>query len=131
MNSTYGPPNTFGYLDGSIAIPQVRAALNVLVGDGQELAGFAESHQCVSGGAYLDPRSDTGEVVLAYCQYESDHCYRTTVHDRHDLREERELVVIGYADLFRAANWQISEFREPDQNGVEWIVRLILTPPVV
>ncbi|MGX1267995.1 hypothetical protein [Streptomyces phaeoluteigriseus] len=121
-NTVRASDSTSGCLPASADAPQVKAALRLLTDDGQPLAVFAPVGACVSGGAYLDPRRDTGEVVLAYCGEDG----KTT--NKHE-RDERELTTREYAGLFRAAGWSVNEYRENDQAGTERLARLILTPP--
>lgn len=123
-------PYSFGCNPESAAVPQVKAARNVLVRDGKRLAAFNDTHTCVSAGAYLDPRRSTGEVVLGYCSEDrQDHCGRATMWDSEELHAERERIINAYADLFRVADWTVQEFRERDRTGRERLARLILTPP--
>ncbi|MFF0698395.1 hypothetical protein ACFYU4_37895 [Streptomyces tendae] len=115
---------TAGCLLASADVPQVKAALRLLTHDGQPLAVFAANGACVSGGAYLDPRRATGEVVLAYCGEDS------TTTDEHE-RRDRELTNRAYVDLFATAGWSVTEYRDRDQAGVERLARLILAHPPV
>ncbi|MET7572033.1 hypothetical protein ABZT04_26540 [Streptomyces sp. NPDC005492] len=113
---------TSGCLPASTDDPQVKAALRLLAHDGQPLAVFAADGVCVSGGAYLDPRRSTGEVVLTFCGEDGT---TTDEHERHD----RELTIRAYADLFATAGWSVAEYPEQDAAGVKRLARLILTPP--
>jgi len=116
-------PYSLGCLPGSADVPQVKAALRLLTHDGQPLAAFNGTHHCVSAGAYLDPRRETGEVVLEFL---TEH--RPSA-GREELEAERVRVTLEYADLFRVAGWTVQEFRESDHTGRERLARLILTPP--
>ncbi|MFD5856129.1 hypothetical protein [Streptomyces chartreusis] len=121
LNSTSkAAPYSFGCLASSADVPQVKAAVRLLTHDGQPLAAFDERDRCLSAGAYLDPRRETGEVVLEFCR---EHRPATV-----DVAEE-ERTVTEYADLFRVAGWTVQEFRERDHTGRERLARLILTPP--
>ncbi|MFF7415649.1 hypothetical protein [Streptomyces lydicus] len=123
-------PYSFGCLPDSADVPQVEAALALLIRDGKRLAAFDGTHHCVSAGAYLDPRRSTGEVVLGHCSEDrQDHCGRTTMWDSEELHAERERILTAYADLFRVADWTVQEFRERDRAGRDRLARLILTPP--
>lgn len=115
-------PRPLGCLPKSVDVPQVKAAIRLLTHDGQPLAALDRSGVCVSGGAYLDPRQDTGEVVLAYL---TEDAKRSDAHER----REWELTVQEYADLFAVAGWSVKKCRENDREGVERLARLILTPP--
>ncbi|MET9776088.1 hypothetical protein ABZ023_17840 [Streptomyces sp. NPDC006367] len=117
-------PRPLGCLPGSADVPQVKAAVRLLTHDGQPLAAFNERGQCISAGAYLDPRRATGEVVLAYCGEDG------TTTDEHE-RRDRELTTRAYADLFATAGWGVTEYRDRDQAGVERLARLILAHPPV
>jgi hypothetical protein len=116
-------PRPLGSLPGSDDVPQVKAAIRLLTHDGQPLAAFDERDRCISAGAYLDPRRETGEVVLEFL---AEH--RPSA-GREELRAERVRVTLEYADLFRVAGWTVQEFRERDHTGRERLARLILTPP--
>lgn len=110
-------PRPLGCLPGSVDVPQVKAAIRLLTHDGQPLAAFNATHQCISAGAYLDPRTETGEVVLGF----------VTEHRRTGptpmAPAERERITREYGDLFRAAGWTVVEFWESGR-----LARLILTP---
>ena len=105
--------------------PQLRAALDILNRSGVQLAGFSATGHCVSEGAYLDPRCETGEVVLSRQRVHFD---QTVPPQGAPGQEEVSLlrrIAIGlYASLFRAHGWNVQEFREGGQ-----VARLILTPP--
>jgi hypothetical protein len=116
-------PRPLGCLPGSVDVPQVKAAIRLLTHDGQPLAAFDERDRCISAGAYLDPRRETGEVVLEFL---AEH--RPTA-GREELDAERLRVTLEYADLFRVAGWTVQEFQERDHTGRERLARLILTPP--
>jgi hypothetical protein len=113
-------PYSFGCLPESTDVPQVKAAVRLLTHDGQPLAAFNDRDQCISAGADLDPRRETGEVVLGFRR---EHQPATV-----DAAEE-ERTIHEYADLFRVAGWTVEEFRECDRTGRERLARLILTPP--
>ncbi|MEU9783622.1 hypothetical protein AB0H92_22105 [Streptomyces phaeochromogenes] len=115
--------STYGALGATLEVPQVDAAIRVLKAGRQTLAAFADTGHCVSAGAYLDARWNTGEVVLSF---EREH---TSSYSR-EWRAEQEPVVVGYENLFHAANWNVSQCWEADHDRAEWLVRLILTPPI-
>ncbi|MFF0629755.1 hypothetical protein [Streptomyces sp. NPDC004296] len=116
-------PCTLGHLPASADVPQVKAALRLLIQDGQPLAAFDERDRCISAGAYLDPRRETGDVVL---EFVAEHW---PAAEREELCTERVRVTREYADLFRVTGWTVQEFRERDHTGRERLARLILTPP--
>ncbi|MFF1600734.1 hypothetical protein ACFVYV_25050 [Streptomyces mirabilis] len=115
-------PRPLGCLPGSVDVPQVKAAIRLLTHDGQPLAAFDERDRCISAGAYLDPRRETGEVVLGFQRAHRD-AYSP------EWRAEQEPVVVGYENLFRAANWTVEQYWEADHDRADWLVRLVLTPP--
>lgn len=117
-------PRPLGCLPGSVDVPQVKAAIRLLTHDGQPLAAFDERDRCISAGAYLDPRRETGEVVLELL---SEHRPTAGWEERCD---ERLRVTLEYADLFRVARWRAAEVWERDHTGRERLARLILTPPL-
>ncbi|MFJ4084975.1 hypothetical protein ACIP2Z_39280 [Streptomyces iakyrus] len=117
-------PRPLGCLPGSVDVPQVKAALRLLTHDGQPLAAFDERDRCISAGAYLDPRRETGEVVLEFL---AEH--RPSA-EYEELCDERLRVTLEYADLFRVARWRAGEVWERDHTGRERLARLILTPPL-
>ncbi|SEE83142.1 hypothetical protein SAMN05216483_6696 [Streptomyces sp. 2131.1] len=116
-------PRALGCLPGSVDVPQVKAAIRLLTHDGQPLAAFDERDRCLSAGAYLDPRRETGEVVLEFL---AEH---RPAAGRKELADEQERVTLEYAALFRMAGWTVQEFQERDHTGQERLARLILTPP--
>ena len=103
----------------------MRAALDILNRSGVQLAEFSATGHCVSEGAYLDPRCDTGKVVLSRQRVHFD---QTTPPQGASGQPELSLlrrVAIGlYANLFRAHGWNVAESREGGR-----VARLILTPP--
>ncbi|GAA5070490.1 hypothetical protein [Streptomyces similanensis] len=111
-----------GCLPESADVPQVKAARRLLTHDGQPLAAFSARHHCISSGAHLDPRRETGEVVLGFRREDR----ATTVDEA-----EEERTVNEYADLFGMAGWTVQLFRERDRTGRERLTRLILSPPPV
>ncbi|MEU6462192.1 hypothetical protein [Streptomyces sp. NPDC046976] len=123
LRSEKATPSALGHLPGGADVPQVKAAVRLLTHDGQPLAAFDEGDRCLSAGAYLDPRRETGEVVLEFL---AEH--RTST-GWEELCAERLRVTLEYADLFRVAGWTVQEFRERDHTGRERLARLILTPP--
>ncbi|MFD3309408.1 hypothetical protein [Streptomyces sp. NPDC058656] len=117
--------STYGALKATLKVPQVYAAIRVLKAGRQVLGGFADTGHCVSAGAYLDARQDTGEVILS--------CEPTHVRPAgsvlRELLDERERAVVGYADLFRTAGWYVQEIRENGQDGRRRLARLIMELP--
>ncbi|MFE7072637.1 hypothetical protein ACFU96_21400 [Streptomyces sp. NPDC057620] len=117
--------STYGALKATLEVPQVYAAIRVLKAGQQVLGGFADTGHCVSAGAYLDARRDTGEVVLS--------CEPTHVRPAgsvlRELLDERERAVAGYAVLFRTAGWYVQEIRENGQDGRRRLARLIMELP--
>ncbi|WP_326724723.1 hypothetical protein OHT59_40665 [Streptomyces sp. NBC_00243] len=122
---------TYGAFPDSLTVPQVDGAIRVLMLSRQPLAAFdIDTEKCVTPGAYLDPRRETGEVCLRYCGSEWDGFGRTTMFDAAAERVRREQIVTRYAELFRAAGWTIEEYRERAYQGDrERLVGLVLTPP--
>ncbi|MCG8971838.1 hypothetical protein [Streptomyces sp. CL12-4] len=116
-------PRPLGCLPASVDVPQVKAAIRLLTHDGQPLAAFDERDRCTSAGAYLDPRRETGEVVLEL------HAVHRSSTPWEEWCAERLRVTVEYADLFRTAGWIVQEFQERDHTGQERLARLILTPP--
>ncbi|MGP3776995.1 hypothetical protein ACTWJ8_39800 (plasmid) [Streptomyces sp. SDT5-1] len=104
-----------GCLPESANAPQVKAAKRVLAEAGQPLAAFDAGQRCASEGVDLDPRTDTGEVVLGFV---AEH-WRTGPPPA-----ERERIVRDCAALFRKAGWAVEEFWDDGR-----LARLILTPP--
>ncbi|MGX1907703.1 hypothetical protein ACWIID_02385 [Streptomyces phaeochromogenes] len=119
--------STYGALGATLKVPQVYAAICVLTAGQQVLGGFADTGHCVSAGAYLDARQDTGEVILS--------CEPTHVRPAgsvlRELLDERERAVVGYADLFRTAGWYVQEIRENGQDGRQRLARLIMELPTL
>ncbi|MFF8696309.1 hypothetical protein ACF08W_29260 [Streptomyces sp. NPDC015144] len=112
-------PHGLGCLPRNVDVPQVKAALRQLTIDGQPLAAFNDAHQVVSVGAYLDPRPETGEVVLRFV---TEH--RPRPSEFRIPPAERERITQEYADLFHTAGWAVEKFRESGR-----LTAVILTPP--
>jgi hypothetical protein len=122
-----GPPATvYGALAESLTVPQVGAALDLLTRFGQPLAAL-QGARCVRNGAYLDPRRDTGQVVLEYLRTDA---LAPDERDRLGRRMENARFVESWAGLFRADGWAMERYTEPHpHNDGRLTLRLVLTPP--
>ncbi|MET8717426.1 hypothetical protein ABZV52_30120 [Streptomyces sp. NPDC004735] len=114
----------YGALAESLTVPQVDAAIRVLMLGRQPLAAFHGS-RCVSDGAYLDPRRDAGQVVLGYLRKDIP----VAVERPADLRAQTERILGSWADLFQSEGWRVDRYRETDPHDTYRLVRCVLTPP--
>ncbi|MFG2408704.1 hypothetical protein ACGFR8_31055 [Streptomyces brevispora] len=120
-----GSSPVYGALAANWVVPQVDAALRVLMVARQPLASFY-GHRCVGKGAYLDPRRDTGQVVLEHCR---EHAPASGERNLAGERAEDERIVAGWAELFQAQRWMVDRYRETHPKDGYRLVRLVLTPP--
>lgn len=122
------PTVVYGALAESLAVPQVDAAIRVLTLAGHPLVPLAafRGHRCVANGAHLDPRRNTGQVVLEYLREKGPS---QVDHVRASERAQNESILAGWADRFQAEGWRVDRYRETDRFDGYRLVRLILTPP--
>lgn len=118
---------TAGCMPASQDVPEVRAALAVLVEAGLPVALFAPSGHNPGAGAYLDPRTETGEVVLSYEASWEDRRFNDSYGDRMRRAMVRKYATEDYRRVFSVAGWRVAEVTDPRVGGS--VPRLIIKPP--
>jgi len=120
-------PST-GCRPGALTLPQVRAALILLTRADLPLAAIADTGHIVRSGAYLDPRSHTGEVVLSYESEWADWVFNRSHADRMRRATVTKEAADSYRRLFAdETDWQVTECADPNTGGP--LPRFILKPP--
>ncbi|MDJ0344261.1 hypothetical protein QMK19_29060 [Streptomyces sp. H10-C2] len=107
--------------------PAVRAARAILTRAALPLATLNATGHTLSAGAYLDPRSATGEIVVSY---EHAHDDATSSEDYHDTMRRSWAIkdaANAYRRAFKAAGWQVTTLNDFRMGSN--LPRLIITPP--
>lgn len=129
MDSTNRTPQPVSVWAGASpdaqTVPQVRAALAVLTRAGLDLAQISATGHAMRAGAYLDPRSGTGEVVLSYEPMWGDNhpAYSEIMRRAMVKRHETD----AYRELFHGEGWQVEECNDPNAGGS--LPRFVLAQP--
>ncbi|WP_335983100.1 hypothetical protein [Streptomyces sp. CA2R106] len=108
-------------------VPQLRDARALLINAGIKRAQVTDTGRVLAAGAYLDPRSATGEVVLSYTPTTDDD--HPAYSERMRRAMETKHATDSYRELFREAGWDVSEIADPAAGGV--LPRFILAQRLV